>query len=432
MKKLEVNKELLQKTLKRGTTFALAGAIVLGGHTAILKDNSLGIQTVSAVEQNIVNLDVQMGVNLYMNDRGFVPTDVNGNETYPFIYEGTTYVPVRAIAQLFNATINWDEKTKTVVIATTGESAKLTHTYRPKQELYNKTITAETGVRLVVNGQECIPKDVNGNIKDIYIVNGTTYVPVRAVSETLDLPITWSDKTNSVFIGLHKTTGLTVENMGKLTDPAVYYQSFENFYTGSDWAYYFFHSDGSIGVGTCEGYGSIIAYLLNEEYLDVDIYKNYCEYRFRDHISYNPNIAENIFNNYQYELFQFASRLPYATEENPFDWDNVIINPEYADFLNRYQNAGYQSYINHDYTIVRDFIAEYFYGTDGNLHYGKCNPVIDALVTAAPLYSNKTTIYSIFSKEYSDFYDAYFDAENKVVQKIQEMYECMFSKKLTK
>ena len=36
---------------------------------------------------------------------------------------------------------------------------------------------------------------------------------VRAVSEELGLPITWSSKTNSVFIGKHKTEGLTVENI---------------------------------------------------------------------------------------------------------------------------------------------------------------------------------------------------------------------------
>ena len=222
---------------------------------------------IKALEANLVNLNVQMGVNLYMNDKGFIPRDVNGNETYPFIYEGTTYVPIRAIAELFNASVNWDASSNTVSIVTSGEKAKLNHTNRPTQTMYNMNITASKGTKLVVNGQEIIPTDVNGNIKDIYVVKGTTYVPVRAISTALGLPITWSELTNSVFIGRHKTEGLTVENINDLE--AIEEAKWQFFpYTPTHWGYYY--GDGKYNIleeGNDRKEFAMYIALLNWEYI---------------------------------------------------------------------------------------------------------------------------------------------------------------------
>ena len=266
MKNLEVNKKLLQKVMKTGTAFVLAGTLLMGSNMVLptIKNNSA---IVSAEEANLVNLNVQMGVNLYMNDKGFIPRDVNGNETYPFIYEGTTYVPIRAIAELFNASVNWDASSNTVSIVTSGEKAKLNHTNRPTQTMYNMNITASKGTKLVVNGQEIIPTDVNGNIKDIYVVKGTTYVPVRAISTALGLPITWSDLTNSVFIGRHKTEGLTVENINDLE--AIEEAKWQFFpYTPTHWGYYY--GDGKYNIleeGNDRKEFAMYIALLNWEYI---------------------------------------------------------------------------------------------------------------------------------------------------------------------
>lgn len=42
--------------------------------------------------------------------------DVSGNIVYPLSYAGTTYLPVRAISNLFDLNINWDENTNTISI----------------------------------------------------------------------------------------------------------------------------------------------------------------------------------------------------------------------------------------------------------------------------------------------------------------------------
>ncbi len=50
------------------------------------------------------------------------PTDGNGNTVEPFIYNGTTYLPVRAVAEAVGKNVAWDGSTKTVALTTPGNT----------------------------------------------------------------------------------------------------------------------------------------------------------------------------------------------------------------------------------------------------------------------------------------------------------------------
>ena len=43
-------------------------------------------------------------------------TDANGAAVYPILYNGTTYVPVRAVAGLFSTPVDWDGNTRSVLL----------------------------------------------------------------------------------------------------------------------------------------------------------------------------------------------------------------------------------------------------------------------------------------------------------------------------
>ena len=57
-----------------------------------------------------------MNIGLSINGEEIAPKDINGRKVEPFIYEGTTYVPIRAISEALGKTVEWDNATKTVVI----------------------------------------------------------------------------------------------------------------------------------------------------------------------------------------------------------------------------------------------------------------------------------------------------------------------------
>ena len=46
----------------------------------------------------------------------YTATDANGNVVEPFIYNGTTYLPVRGIANAFDKDVDWEPQTSTVIL----------------------------------------------------------------------------------------------------------------------------------------------------------------------------------------------------------------------------------------------------------------------------------------------------------------------------
>ncbi|GGG18248.1 stalk domain-containing protein [Paenibacillus abyssi] len=58
------------------------------------------------------------------------------------------------------------------------------------------TLNAVFGVKLVQNGIDKTPKG-----KEPFIVDGTTYVPLRTAADILDVPVTWDGKNSAVIIG---------------------------------------------------------------------------------------------------------------------------------------------------------------------------------------------------------------------------------------
>jgi hypothetical protein len=56
-------------------------------------------------------------------------------------------------------------------------------------------------IRIFVDGKQTDPRDANGASAEPFIVNGTTYLPVRAVAEALGMEVSWVNATKSVHIG---------------------------------------------------------------------------------------------------------------------------------------------------------------------------------------------------------------------------------------
>ncbi|MHC1696239.1 MAG: NPCBM/NEW2 domain-containing protein [Eubacteriales bacterium] len=69
------------------------------------------------------------------------------------------------------------------------------------QEIHKQLDAVYTGVKLVVNGKEAVAKDVNGKVVEPFVVDGTTYLPVRGLATMLGENLTWDEKNNTIYIG---------------------------------------------------------------------------------------------------------------------------------------------------------------------------------------------------------------------------------------
>lgn len=84
-------------------------------------------------------------IKIEIDGENFVATNVNGEIVEPFIYEGTTYLPVRAIATAFDKDVAWDEQTYTVSlksknVETNDETPEKTEDKEPEN---GKGLTSE-------------------------------------------------------------------------------------------------------------------------------------------------------------------------------------------------------------------------------------------------------------------------------------------------
>ena len=77
------------------------------------------------------------------------------------------------------------------------------------------SLAAQT-VRIVINGNELVPVDANGKRVDPLIVDGTTYLPVRAIATALGLDVAWDGENYTV--SLTKPKQETEETGEELTE----------------------------------------------------------------------------------------------------------------------------------------------------------------------------------------------------------------------
>lgn len=181
--------------------------------TSDLKVSNI-VSNIEKTETKKVTLDAYTGINIVVDDADFNPVDAKGNKITPFIYNGTTYLPARAICELFNADISWNSTTNTVSIICNGfEKVYIdnTHYYyemplvpnngaRRSNKASLTKLEATTNINITVDGNYYIPKDVNGNKVDVYVINGTTYLPARAIINIFGSEISWDKDNLSVVI----------------------------------------------------------------------------------------------------------------------------------------------------------------------------------------------------------------------------------------
>lgn len=86
---------------------------ITGFLTAILV-LGLSVPALAAYQkQATLNYD---NIKISIDGKAVSPTDANGNAVEPFILEGTTYLPVRAVGNALGLEVGWEQETKTATL----------------------------------------------------------------------------------------------------------------------------------------------------------------------------------------------------------------------------------------------------------------------------------------------------------------------------
>lgn len=165
---------------KRYLSFVLA-ALMLGLLLGPMTLSSFGEEIVSFENKNVKNAD---GIKVLINGS---PLDFDSPIK---ISEGRTLVPVRKIAEAFRYDVDYDEKTKNILLS------------------YNETYV----ISMYVGDNSVYVTKSEDNTQGSFIMErqaavyeGRTYVPLRAVAELFGCNVHWDAKTRT--IGINRIMG---------------------------------------------------------------------------------------------------------------------------------------------------------------------------------------------------------------------------------
>lgn len=90
--------------------------IAVGLFGVVLLSFTAGASAASTLERISANLN--HGITFLLNGSSWTPKDANGNKATPISYQGTTYVPLRAVAEATGAEVTFDSAKQQIVLET--------------------------------------------------------------------------------------------------------------------------------------------------------------------------------------------------------------------------------------------------------------------------------------------------------------------------
>lgn len=165
---------------------------------------ALALVTSNMVYAAVIPTEVELNQNLTITYNGKVQRfkNVKGDIVYPISYEGTTYLPIRSISCLFETEIEWDGNTNSVHLGKgtlDTIAAESISKFTPGTN-QNIMVDLNQDIKIYHNNEVQTFKDVNGKVVYPLSYQGTTYLPVRAISNLYNAKIEWISETSTVVI----------------------------------------------------------------------------------------------------------------------------------------------------------------------------------------------------------------------------------------
>ena len=170
------------------------GALVL---CAALAAGSL-VVSAGAVQSSTVTAQLSPNIDVVVDGVERTFYNVSGTEVHPIAYNGTTYLPVRAIGELMGKNVNWDQSTLTASLTSPRTSAAATGTPDTSAVTQNVTVGLHPEYTILVDGVERTFTNVNGTVVYPMAYNGSIYLPIRAIGNLMGKSVAWDGATSTV------------------------------------------------------------------------------------------------------------------------------------------------------------------------------------------------------------------------------------------
>ena len=126
---------------------------------------SLSINTI-ALSTSVTRTLFYDDIKINLNGQNLVPRNANGVIVEPFIIDGTTYLPVRAIASALGIYVDWDDETKTILLNEPQDA------YNPPISIENYPVKAEY---ILEHGEYIVGVDIPSGVFGYEFIVGDYY-----------------------------------------------------------------------------------------------------------------------------------------------------------------------------------------------------------------------------------------------------------------
>jgi hypothetical protein len=179
-------------------TVALIGSAPLTASAPISASAAVSTVTASTATTKVSNTIKVQNVDVKLLFDGVVMQPPAGQ--YVFMYNNTTYVPLRFMSYALQKSVSWDAKNLKVTVAEPSGSEMVVI----KEYLMNVTNDSSFTAKNISLNNVNASYVFNGNNKALpksqssFLLNGSIYVPLRFLSESVGNSISWDQKTTTI------------------------------------------------------------------------------------------------------------------------------------------------------------------------------------------------------------------------------------------
>lgn len=119
----------------------------------------------AAASSGVQNVQAQLNANIAIKYDGETQTllDAGGNRVYPLVYNGSTYLPVRAVSSLVGLAVDWDQASQTVLLGKQETRTDLIASLKPYTTVTNEAKPYySTGAVQFIQSTDKLTKDIGG------------------------------------------------------------------------------------------------------------------------------------------------------------------------------------------------------------------------------------------------------------------------------
>lgn len=169
---ISMGKRIKELLAKKTLPTILAGSMLFGSGALVSEAEAYSLDEPSQSYEDFINYD---GIKVFINGRYVEFSESTG---YPFVLDGSTMIPLRAVSKAFGAKVDWNEYSKTASVS-----------------------KYDTSVDVTVDSKEMKVKDLNDNsfnmvgvTKEAMVKYGRTYIPLRSLFECFGLNVRWDSE----------------------------------------------------------------------------------------------------------------------------------------------------------------------------------------------------------------------------------------------